>query len=269
MKIKLILGFLVLVCLIVFGIFFLAPTSQGQKEQNANEQPTVVKRGEVTRDEREYSKEYAMIYSFRHGRKFSDLIEENERLGKGNEPIRGFLGERETFFLPDTPVITSAEFLNHLSCNSDAIIIGFVKGKTSHMTEDETFIYTEYELSIDTVLKDNATSPIKSNTNIRTSRPGGSVMLDNRTITIEDRSFEPLQTGKTYMLFLRYVPSVEGYMSAGLDGDFVLEDTVYRNISKRPSPASLRINIEPADLQNLVRSAVLAPCDQKTAGGKK
>jgi hypothetical protein len=58
---------------IVFGIFFATPGTEGQKKQN--DEPTIVQLGQVSDKERAYSEEYKKFYPERQGK---DLTKENE-----------------------------------------------------------------------------------------------------------------------------------------------------------------------------------------------
>ncbi len=248
------------ISVIVFGIFFATPSTIGQKEQT--DEATVVKRGQVTEKEREYSKEYKKLYSFRKSRKFSEIIEESEILGKTTEELGGYVGIPGGFFMPDAPVITPAEFLGKLSCKADAIVVGSVKSKSSHMTEDETFIYTEYEFSVQDIVKNNSASPIEINNQIKITRPGGLIKLDNRLIRIEDQSYEPLLKNKKYLLFLRFVPTANGYMIASPEGDFLLENNAFKTLAKRPLPKELKSGDNSETLLNAVRNFTSMVCNQ-------
>lgn len=60
---KIFIGSLLAVIIAIFGIFFATPSTSGQKEQT--DEATVVQKGQVTEKEREYSKEYKKLYSYR------------------------------------------------------------------------------------------------------------------------------------------------------------------------------------------------------------
>lgn len=249
-----------IICVVVIGVFFATPSTQGQKEQN--DEATVVQKGQVTEKEREFSKEYKKLYSFRKGRKFSEIIEESEHLRTTTEELKSYVGIPGGFFMPDAPDVTSAEFLGKLSCKSDAIVVGSIKSKSSHMTEDETFIYTEYEFTVQDIVKNNSASPIEINNQIQITRPGGLIKLDNRLIRLEDQSYEPLQRNKKYLLFIRFVPTANGYMVASPEGDFVFENNSFKTLAKRLLPKELKSGDNLETLLNAVRNSTSAICNQ-------
>lgn len=262
---KIFIGLFLTVCTIIFGILFATPSTNGQKEQT--DEATIVHKGQTTEKEREYSKEYRKLNPFKNGRKFTEMIELSNRLGKTTEELGGIIGEDDVAQSRTPHTITSAEFLKNLSCKSDAIVLGSVKSKSSHMTDDETFIYTEYDFSVRDILKNNSVSPIEVNNSIEITRPGGLIKIDNRRIRIEDRTYEPFQKNMEYLLFLRFVPSTNGYMAASYEGDFVLENNTFNKLARnRPLPKELEKNSNPQELLDKVRNSVLSNCNQKTAG---
>lgn len=256
---KLILGFFLLLCVTVFGIFFAIPTTQGQKEQK--EEPTTVRKGHTTEREREYSKEYKKLYPDREEYKLTRISELGKLKGNGKEAGVS-IGIPSIPTLNKTPMITISEFLSSLSCRADAVVVGTVKGKTAHLTEDETFVYTEYEFLIKDILKNNPISPIKFNENIQITRPGGLIKLDDQVIRVEDKSYEPLSINKEYLLFLRFVQSANGYLVADVKGDFVLENNSFKKLSRFALPKELESDNDSQKLLSNVRNSLSIGCGQ-------
>jgi len=254
-------------CVVVFALFF--ATTQPTEGQKATEDAaTGVQRGLVTPQEHEFSREYTKLYSFRHASKFGDVIEENDREGKSGD-ISGSLGEHEGFFMPDTPEPKMSALLATLSCAADAIVVGSAKGKASHVTEDETFIYTQYEFTVERILKDNPSSPIASGGSIDVTRPGGIIKLDGHLIKIEERSYEPLQKGMKYLLFLKFLAPANGYLPSGSQGDFALNDNSFRKLATQPLPKDSATISDNQKLQNSIREGALKPCEPATTGSKQ
>ena len=261
-SIGVILSFMTLITIFAFRQEAQTNNPNQVNQQDQDDQPTIVRRGQVTGKEREISKEYKKLYSFRRGRKFTEKIEEiQQRLGKTTEGFGEYVGGYEGFYLPNAPILTPLQFLANLSCKSDAIVIGTIKSKTAHMTDDETFIYTEYDLVIKEVLKNNSADPLDLNKNIQITRSGGLIELDGKRIRITDRSSEPLQKNKDYLLFLKFVPSANQYMASSPEGDFIYENNAFRTISKHPTPKELENN-DPNKLVSAIRDAVSAGCNQ-------
>jgi hypothetical protein len=253
--------FIVLAAAIATGFVATFMTStQGQKK--SNDEPTIVQKGQVTEKERAYSQELKKLYPDRSARKLSDVIQFSRSRGNSQEIGVG-IGIPDTVMVDDVPFPTKTQFLQDLSCGADAVVSGSVKSKSAHMTEDETFIFTEYEFSIKDVLKDNAASPIKVKEGIHVTRPGGLISLDGQVIRANDLSYEPLQPGKEYLLFLRFVPAANGYFVSSPDGDFALTDRSVRTLSKTALPDGLA-DIDSQTLLNEVRKSVSLDCNKNT-----
>ncbi len=262
---KIFVGFLLAVSIVVFGIFFATPATKGQKEEM--DEATVVRRGQVTEKEREYSEEYKKLYSYRQGRKLTELSEIGKR--KGNKQEAGVsIGLPLVPTIGNAPGTSASEFLEELSCNADAVVIGTVKSKVSHLTADETFVYTEYDFLVEDIVKNNSASQIKVNNSIQFTRPGGLIKLDNQAIRVEDKSYPPLGKHKKYLLFLKFVPSANGYIVSDARGDFILEDNSFRKISRLEVPRELESKNEPQTLLGEVRNSVSSDCHNSTGGNQ-
>lgn len=118
---------------------------------------------------------------------------------------------------PKPPVLQTA------SCNADAIVIGVLGSKSSHFTEGESSIFTDQEVIVEDVIKDNASAPIQSHSTITVTRLGGAVRLSGRTYRFTLADFEPMEIGKRYLLFLRFIPATGAYRAYG-SGSFRLDD---------------------------------------------
>lgn len=261
-----VIGIILIATLVLFAVTSFRQEAQSSKAQRQQEDATVVQRGQVTAKEREYSKEYKNLYPDHNGRKLSEISEMGKR--RGNTQEAGVsIGVPTVPTIGNSPLINASNFLKDLSCKADAIVLGSVKSKSAHLTEDETFVYTEYEFSVEDVLKNNSLSPVEINNNVQVTRPGGLIKLDNQMIRVEDKSYEPLQIKKRYLLFLRFVPSANGYIVSDVKGDFLLENDSVKKLSKFVLPDELESNKDSQMLLSNVRSSVLTRCEQKLAGG--
>lgn len=223
---KIFIGFLLATGIVIFGYFFTTNSINGQKEEK--DEPTLVQKGQVTEKEREYSKEYKKMYSYRKGRKLSELSELGKRRGYTQEAGIS-IGLPLVPTIGNSSVVTASEFLRNLSCDADAVVVGVVMGKKAHLTEDETFVYTEYDFSVEDILKNNSTSAIAVNGDIQITRPGGLIKLENQVIRVEDKSYPPLEIKKKYLLFLKFIPSANGYIVSDAKGDLCLKTIPSQN----------------------------------------
>lgn len=267
MKNKKTLAVILAVIAAFLGVVTFSQQAQ-DKSQQQDDEPTVVKRGQATQKEREYSKEYKKRYSYHTGRKFSELIERNERRGQKAGDIGVGILEPSSPGERNSSPVTASDFLKKLSCEADAIVVGSVKSKTAHMTEDETFIYTAYEFSVQDILKNNLASSIQVNNNIEITRPGGLIKLDDRRIRVTDYSYAPLQKNKEYLLFLRYVPSASGYIVSSREGDFILDNNSFKALGGKSPPEEVSGNNDSQSLLGSIRNSVSAGCNQNPARGE-
>lgn len=234
---------------------------QEAQEKPGQEKPTVVQRGQITDEQRVYSKEYDKMYPDRRKIKLGEVRKEIKDLGIGLRVVGDIIE------IPEAPVITLSELLKSLTCKSDAVVVGYPTTKTARLSEDETFIYTEYQFSVEEVIKNNSSSLIAVKNDIQITRPGGVIKLDNRKITAIDELYEPLQVKKKYLLFLKSVPGTQGYMPADSEGDLLLEDKSFRKLSKDRAPDELRKGDNSNSILGNVRSSAVTDCKQTTKGG--
>lgn len=250
------------VLIATFAVF-----QQQAQEKSQQDVPTVVHKGQITEKAREYSKEYKKMYLDFKGRKLSEISEFAKRKGSNGEA-------GVAIGIPSIPTvgnilsITSSDFLRNLSCKADAVVFGSVQSKTAHLTEDETFVYTEYEFLVRDILKNTPSNQIELGKSIQITRPGGLIKLDNQVIRVEDRSYRWLQTGKEYLLFLRYIPSTGGYMTSSVEGDFILEGNSFKGLSVIGLPEDIERNKDSQSLLETARSAISTGCVQNSTGGK-
>lgn len=258
------IGIILTAAMILFGIATFRQQAQ-DKVTPQNDEATVVHKGQLTEKERHYSKEYKTLYSYRKGNKLTELSESGKRRGNKKE-IGVSLG------VPLIPtvggsVITSSEFVNNLACKANAVVIGSVRSKTAHLTEDETFVYTEYELLVSDVLKNNLASPIEINKTIQITRPGGLIKLDDQIIRVVDQLYEPLAIRKEYLLFLNFIPAANGYVVSSAEGDFALENGNLQSLSKLEVPDELTNKSGSQTLINSLRNLNQSDCNEKSTGG--
>jgi hypothetical protein len=99
------------------------------------------------------------------------------------------------------------------ACQADAILVGHTSSWAYHLSAFGTGVYGDYVFVIDSLLKDNKASPIRSKPDIVVTRPGGSLSLAEGPVTLELAAFPQLQSGLTYLQFLRYIPQSSAYQA--------------------------------------------------------
>ena len=65
------------------------------------------------------------------------------------------------------------EFLTSRACDADSIVVATATSGTSQLTDDQSFLFTNYELRVESVLKDNSAQSVKMGQVITVIRTGG------------------------------------------------------------------------------------------------
>jgi hypothetical protein len=203
-------------------------------------EPTTVRIGRPTNEERAYSQEYKKVYSGFAIEPLTNLTDA-ERSAKIQRGIS--IGKEKPFFLGDEKPPVAQEFLHTLACGADAIIFGSPVSRAAHLTDDETFVYSQYSFLVNRVFKNNLVSQIKSGSQIQITRPGGDVIVNTQIIRVEDKNIEFLKKAGQYVLFLHYVPKARGYIMAERDGDMLVQGNVANGLSNPELPAYLGRNL--------------------------
>jgi hypothetical protein len=99
------------------------------------------------------------------------------------------------------------------ACQADAIVVGHTSSSAYHLSASGMAIYGDYIFVIDTVLKDNQASSIRLKPDIVVTRPGGSLTLADGPVRLELPAFPLLQSGVTYLQFLRYIAQSSAYQA--------------------------------------------------------
>jgi hypothetical protein len=183
----------------------------GQKrvDANAQERADKVQEGQMTEKQKQHSK------LFKHsGAKLRDLAARQD----GDVEVEEGLGliMRMPATGPQRPVFHSAV------CNADAVVIGVSSDKSSQLTDEGNFVFTDYQITVGEIIKDNSVAPISTGGVITGTRDGGTIELDNRIFRAKRQDFDPPIVGQRYLLFLRFIPATGAYLMYG-NGTFQLE----------------------------------------------
>ena len=182
---------------------------QGQDQVKIKqEQPTIIQEGQISDKQKQHGK------LFKHpGTKLKDLA------ARQGGDITVEEGTGLVMVMPETrplrPVFQSA------LCNADLVVIGMMTDKSSQLTEQENFVFTDYQVSIEEVLKNSSPMPIKVGDMVTTTRDGGVVQLNGRVFQAKRDDFDAPVLGQPYLLFLRFIPTTSSYVMYG-NGTFEL-----------------------------------------------
>jgi len=135
---------------------------------------------------------------------------------------------------------TPEHFFASLARESDAVVRGRAVKKTSQITVDGYFLFTDYELRVSEVFKDNPLAPILAGSTITVTRPGGKIALHGVVIRVTDHYFYPLpMNGNEVVLFLKFVPVTGAYQPAGDSHSFEMLDSSVRALNGDGVPTDL------------------------------
>lgn len=244
--------------LFALGLVCLMPNSRAeapQQEDTSREDATKIEMGVMTQKQREHSKLYK---KYNNERIIPDLI-------------RTQTGEIQVYRL--APLVaeleghqqSSQELLRQITCTADTIIIGTVRGKASQLTEDQNFVFTDYEITLEEVLKSTSPKSLDPNDEITVTRPGGTILLNGRIVRARDELFPFLTIGKQYLLFLRFIPTVATYATIESGETFQLQHSKAR-ILKEDALGRFPREENSVSFVSEIRMLAAQSCDEKKRG---
>ena len=246
----------IVVILLVAACFVIVIAGSHQQGQKTDE-ATPIRLGVMTEKEKAHSKIY---HGFGSGKKLRDLaaIMPNGVKVRRNTPLP--MGESDA-------ELTSSEFIRRLACNADAVIVGIAREKSSQLTEDEGFLFTDYDLTITEVIKDNTRAHLIPDIELTVTVPGGKVQLGSTIIEAADASYKPLELGKRYTFFLRFSPITQSYTPVNSTSTYELGDN--KIDAQTEETVSSWLNQEtPALFLEKVRASKNATCGKTVGRGQ-
>lgn len=114
-----------------------------------------------------------------------------------------------------------SQHLIDLAERSSLIAIVQLKDSKTLMTDDQSFLYSNFSVSVDQVLldRDNQTFP---GAQIIITRAGGTLTFDGVVVEAVDTEFRPFEAGGRYLLFLNVVPGTASF-KATAPGSFQMD----------------------------------------------
>jgi hypothetical protein len=223
------------------------------------EEPTPIEEGVMTSKQEKHSRLYKGFEDATRGRKIPDLVTERGDLKLSARP--GVIDELP-LIRPRPPLSQS---LSILSCRTDAVMIGKVTEKSSHLLESGTFTFTDHELTVEEVLKDNLLAHLQPGATITVTRTGGSVRLKGHTVRAFDERMAPLAVGERYLLYLVFLPETDSYrpfVNAIFDDSFHLDGDRLVQVSIQQLPLGPGKTADASSFLAEARNAVYQPCPQ-------
>lgn len=231
---------------LIFTILIMAASVAAMTFTGQN-QKTRMSKVELTARQKLHSKLYK---DYRLGKKLPELAQETPEHDVA--VIRGVPGK---MFNPDTPRPEFQTYLKNLTCDSDAVVVGVINKQASELTEDEDFIFTDYDLIVEQVLRDNPVTSIRPGTNLTITRPGGIMQINNKEVRALDETLDLLTTGNRYLLFLKYLPVTDSYEAFNSNGSFQITGNEITKLTQEPLPQKLESGRSAASLFSDIASA--------------
>jgi hypothetical protein len=234
-RIKFIWVLPILILTVVVSTTILSRTQAQINISTKDKDATPIKEGVMSERQKAHSK---LFDANRAGKKISETISQQAKV-KAKAPR-----EFEIKVLPPLPFLSPVgqiksnyEFLTEMTADSDAVLVGVVKEKNSQLTESGKFIFSDYLFQVEDVIKNNPKKPISTSELITLIRPGGKILLNGFTVTATDESYQNLNAGEKYILFLKFVPETGAYQSVNPEGSFLTNDgkatTLNRSVASR------------------------------------
>lgn len=224
---------------------------QGIREKTGKATP--IQEGVMTEKQKRHSKIFKRFEIVTAGKKLRDIATDS-----GDVYVVRMVGDVK---IPRS--LNLNEYLSSLTCRASAVVMGTVMSKTSQLIDEGTFTFTDYELTVTEILKNNLAAPIEPNGRITYTSPGGAVELNGRTIGAVDYRSEPLQVGEQYLLYVNFIPDTGSYkgFSDDVNGDtFALNNGVISQLSKKPLPLGTKRTTDAAGFMAGVRAAANQQC---------
>lgn len=206
-----------LLLLMLVAIAWLIPPNAAQTPvQTSSDQQTdatPIQVGVMSEKQRVHSRLLEREDPYKSGRRLDDFVD-GQASGKYIEPPLEITS-------PDVPRLSFPDFIKNFMCEVDAVVIAVVTDRTSQLTEQKKFVFTDYTMFVDDVYKGHL--DLAPNISVTVTRPGGKVSINGRIVTAIDSSYQLLESGKRYLLFLRYLPETGAYWSES-KGTFLIDD---------------------------------------------
>lgn len=193
-------------------------------------------------------KKHSRLLAQSQGRKISELT------AKAKGDITLLVGEPLVMVMPDREA-QPAPFIQTKVCNAEAVVIGRLNNSSPQLTADESFLFTEFSMTVEEVIKNNPNAPIQKGGSISVVRDGGVGKFQGRTIRAKVEGFDSFTDGKRYILFLRFIPDTGSYL-AYANGSFELNDNTISPLGKLPD----NISREATTFLNFTRVSAANDC---------
>jgi hypothetical protein len=188
--------------------------------------------------------------------KYTGIGDLRSAAAKSNGDVEVLSGAGQKIFFPNDPPTQLSDFVATMAHRADLIVIGKVNDQKSFLTEQGTFVFTDYTFTVEQVLKNNPNALLQPSGGIVVTRPGGIIQLNGRNIKASDESLASFETGKHYLLFLNYIPTTGAYKAFDSGGAFRINGSKTAKLTREQLPAELENGAELTVLMAFVQAAL-------------
>jgi hypothetical protein len=202
-------------------------------QQEQDDPPTPIQLGVMSEKQKRHSK----LFEVPPGQGKRTLLDSLKKSPRGY--IKLSPGD-PNLAIPFEQMPFQTDFLRRNTCQADLVLIGTVTEKSSQVTTDLKTIFTDYGLTVNSLLFNKINLNLQTPT-ITVTRLGGSVVINNSKIDYIIKSQKRFKVGMTYLLFLSYLPDTNSFTTLNRESAFVAtpnkiiryNDTVppYKNIN--------------------------------------
>ncbi|MEK6302383.1 MAG: hypothetical protein AABO41_16860 [Acidobacteriota bacterium] len=220
----------------VFGLCLLGIAGAGASRQDGKQaaqyqaeivDATPVQRTVLTENQRFHSRLHNGFGQNPAGKPISQWIASE----KGQKEVLGRYVNGKVWLPSGQPELPS-DYFGRFAHDSDAIVRGQAINKNSQITEDDSFLFTDYEVVIREVFKNSKTEPINVGSQITVTCLGGKVVLDDVIMKAGGNGVSLLPVNaQDVLLFLRFIPETGGYKLAEYNGAFELNGNSVRPLA--------------------------------------
>ncbi len=159
---------------------------------------------------------------------------------KSSGDVEVLAGISQKIYFPGNRELTVQDFVRHLARAADAIVIGTVIDQKAYLTTEGTFVFTDSSVSVERILKGHTGALVYPSSIVIVTRPGGAIDLNGHRVRAYDEALQPLELGKTYLLFLAHVPNSEGYAAFEPGAAFRIEGQLVVTMTREQMPKDLQ-----------------------------
>lgn len=122
-----------------------------------------------------------------------------------------------------------AHHLRSVACGADAILLVDSAQKiSSNLSATDDFVFTDYTFHVLSVIKENDPLNLEPGSTIIVTRPGGSMVLNHRSVRVAMDRFPQFDDLEQYVMFLKYLPDSKSY-EAFRNGTYPLSSSSTEN----------------------------------------